>query len=81
LAYEIGIWVTGSSSATLVPQFPEMHWHDGLALIWAWLAELGKPLLIGLPILAIGLSIIGYISVRLVWRLLVWWKWHSRSKK
>jgi uncharacterized protein (DUF2062 family) len=81
LAYEIGIWVSGSTNSTLVPEFPEIHWNDGFAQLWTWLVAMGKPLLIGLPILAIWLSIIGYISVRLVWRLLVWWKWHSRSKK
>jgi uncharacterized protein (DUF2062 family) len=79
LAYEIGVGVTGSANGTLVPEFPEMHWHDGLVQVWAWLFALGKPLLIGLPLLAIGLSIIGYVAVRLAWRLFVLWKWHSRN--
>ncbi len=80
LAYEIGIQVTGSANTALVPGFPELHWHDGFAQMWAWLVALGKPLLIGLPILALGLSIIGYIAVRMIWRLLVLWKWHSRGR-
>ena len=32
---------------------------------------LGKPLLIGLPLLALGLAVIGYIAIRLFWRLYV----------
>jgi uncharacterized protein (DUF2062 family) len=80
LAYEIGIHVSGTSSGTAVPAFPEVHWHDGVAQVWAWLMAMGKPLLIGLPILAIGLAIIGYIAVRLAWRLFVLWKWHRRHR-
>jgi uncharacterized protein (DUF2062 family) len=43
-----------------------------------WLMALGKPLLIGLPLLATGLAVIGYIAIRLFWRLFVVWKWHRR---
>jgi len=78
LAYEIGIYVSGASNGIAIPAFPELHWHDGLTQAWAWLMALGKPLLIGLPILAIGLAIVGYIAVRLAWRLFVLWKWHRR---
>ena len=42
---------------------------------------LGKPLLIGLPLLAIGLAIIGYVAVRLFWRLFVVIKWRRRHVK
>lgn len=78
LAYEIGIRVTGSSNRSAVPAFPEWHWHDFFAQMWTWLMSLGKPLLIGLPLLAVGLSVIGYVAVRVCWRLFVVWKWHRR---
>ena len=81
LAYEIGLWVSGATNVTAVPAFPEMHWHDGLELLWQWLMVLGKPLLIGLPLLAIGMAVTGYVLVRLFWRLFVVWKWHRRSHK
>jgi uncharacterized protein (DUF2062 family) len=45
-----------------------------------WLMELGKPLLIGLPLLAIGLAAIGYLVIRLFWRLFVVWKWRRRRR-
>ena len=80
LAYEIGIHVSGASNSSAIPAFPEVHWHDGVAQVWMWLMSLGKPLLIGLPILAIGLAIIGYIAVRLAWRMFVLWKWHRRHR-
>jgi hypothetical protein len=78
LAYEIGVRVIGASNAAAVSAFPEVHWIEGVGEIWAWMVALGKPLLIGLPLLAIMLAIVGYICVRLAWRLLVVWKWHSR---
>jgi uncharacterized protein len=78
LAYEIGLSVIGASNGTVVPAFPEMHWHDGFYQAWVWLTAMGKPLLIGLPLLAVGLAMIGYVSVRVVWRLFVMWKWHRR---
>jgi uncharacterized protein (DUF2062 family) len=78
LAYEIGIRLSGSANGTVAPAFPEVHWTTGFTQIWMWLMALGKPLLIGLPILALGLAIGGYFAIRLFWRLFVLWKWHRR---
>ena len=80
-AYEIGLKVSGMSNATMaaVPEFPDVHWHDWFSQVWGWLLALGKPLLIGLPILAVGLALIGYALIRLVWRIVVLIKWRSRS--
>jgi uncharacterized protein (DUF2062 family) len=80
VAFEIGVWVSGSDNSLAIPAFPELHWQDGLYQIWEWLMAMGKPLLIGLPLLAIGLALIGYITVRLFWRFYVLWKWHRRRK-
>ncbi len=80
LAYEIGIRISGANSSA-APAFPELHWHDGFAQVWVWLKALGEPLLIGLPVLAVGLALGGYIVVRLAWRLYVVWKWYRRHGK
>lgn len=79
-AYEIGLWVSGANNGTVapLPVFPDVHWHDWFSQVWEWLSVLGKPLLIGLPILALGLATLGYIIVRLGWRLMVVWKWRNR---
>jgi uncharacterized protein (DUF2062 family) len=78
-AYEIGVRVSGASNGTVhnMPAFPSVHWHDW-SPVWAWLQELGKPLLIGLPLLALGLALIGYVAARLAWRAAVVWKWRRR---
>lgn len=83
LAYELGAWVSGTRSgvATAHPSFPELHWHDWLTELWNWLALLGKPFLIGLPLFAISLSIAGYFAVRMAWRVAVILKWRARKRR
>lgn len=80
LAYEIGILVSGAEHAA-IPAFPDVHWQDWFGEVWGWLMALGQPLLIGLPLLATGLAIIGYFAVRLLWRLMVLSKWSKRHAK
>ena len=44
-----------------------------------WLGSVGKPLVVGLPLLAILLALIGYFVTDWAWRLGVMWKWRQRS--
>lgn len=82
LAYRIGLVVVGNGAEqAVVPEFPEWHWHDGLEPLWQWLAALGTPLLIGLPMLAAGLAALGYLAVRMAWRVAVHWKWRQRVRR
>lgn len=82
LAFQIGTLLTGARSgvAVLPPSLPELHWHNLLYEMWDWVALLGKPLLVGLPVLAVGLAIIGYVVVRVAWRVVVIWKWRARHR-
>lgn len=78
-AYEIGAWISGAHSGVAVqPSFPELHWHNLMYEMWDWMAMLGKPLLIGLPLLALGLAITGYVAVRVAWRVAVVLRWRAR---
>ncbi len=77
LAYRIGIRVSGAQLTDVPPAFPTLH-ADGL---WSWLAGMGKPLLIGLPLLAVCLAIAGYCAVRIVWRVAVVLKWRARGRR
>jgi uncharacterized protein (DUF2062 family) len=43
-----------------------------------WLASVGKPLLVGLPLLAITLAALGYIVVDTAWRVRVRMEWRRR---
>jgi len=83
VAYEIGAWVIGkeNGAARAHLSFPEIHWNNWSSALWDWFMALGKPILFGLPLLAIGLSIAGYFAVRIAWRLAVIWKWHARKQR
>jgi len=83
LAYELGAWVSGTRNGTEMMQqpFPEFHWHNWPAELWSWLAMLGKPLLIGLPLLALLLAIVGYFAVRVAWRVAVVLRWRARGRR
>lgn len=78
-AYQIGVWVLGEGDVADVRAFPELHLHDWFDPLWNWLLSLGKPILVGLPILALCLGVFGYLLVRLGWRLRVVWKWRHRK--
>lgn len=46
-----------------------------------WLANVGKPLLIGLPLLAVLLALVGYFAVDWAWRIYVRCAWASRRRR
>lgn len=73
LAWQLGVWLSGQSVDWREPSW-QMDWQAW----WHWLQGLGQPLLLGLPVLALGLALAGYVLVRLGWRLAVLWLWHRR---
>lgn len=83
LAYEVGAWVSGAHNGLEAAKlsFPVLHWHGWAGEMWGWLAQLGKPLLIGLPLLATSLAMAGYIAVRVIWRVAVILKWRARKRR
>jgi uncharacterized protein (DUF2062 family) len=80
LAYGLGSWVSGTHNAALFTM-PELHWHNWVSELWNWLMLLGKPILIGLPLLATLLAVVGYFFVRVAWRVAVVWRWRARKQK
>jgi uncharacterized protein (DUF2062 family) len=82
LAYELGAWVSGAQSGVVLqPTFPELHWQNMAHELWDWMVTLGEPLLIGLPLLALSLAIIGYFAVRVAWRVSVVLRWRARQRR
>lgn len=83
VAYELGAWFSGVSSNAPIKHLalPEMHWQSWPSELWAWMQMLGKPLLIGLPLLGLILAIAGYIAVRVVWRVVVMLRWRARKQR
>ncbi|MGZ8155940.1 MAG: DUF2062 domain-containing protein [Burkholderiales bacterium] len=46
-----------------------------------WMGNVGKPLLVGLPLLAVSLALLGYVAVQAAWRLHVRMEWRRRRLK
>ncbi len=83
LAYRFGEIVSnaqGGSASTIV-SFPELHWFNWMGELWDWLMMLGGPLLIGLPLLALSLAVVGYVTVRVVWCVAVVLRWRARKHR
>lgn len=80
-AFGLGNWAMGGNGADFIPP-PEL---GGLGLsTWMsafidWMGELGKPLALGLVLLAASLSISGYFIVRAAWRLWLIRTWRQRQ--
>ena len=83
VAYGLGAMVSGvhNGIGTVQPSIPELHWQNLMYEMWDWMVMLGKPLLIGLPLLAVCLAIIGYFAVRVIWRMTVVVRWGARKKR
>lgn len=73
-AFRIGAWTVG------VPEGATVFGNgapDGIGMVgwldfwWERAQEIGKPLLVGLAILAIGASSLGYVTTLLLWRFVV----------
>ena len=83
-AYAIGAFVTGNGSDSM-PQ-TELHLMDKSIQDWVpamidWVVSLGKPLLVGLLLLAMLLSVGGYFLVRGAWRVYIVLEWRKRSRR
>lgn len=79
LAYRLGAWVSGVPTVHLA--LPEANWLEWGGELTVWLMTLGKPLLIGLPLLAASLAVAGYIAVRIAWRAAVIIRWRARKRR
>lgn len=82
-AYELGALVTGQSHSvtSAIIKVPEMGWDNWLTVSVEWIFSLGKPFAIGLPLLAVLLALLGYLTVRVGWRFWVMWQWRKRGQR
>jgi hypothetical protein len=81
-AYALGQLVLLESGGTPVAPLdlygkPYTEW---LAAALHWLANIGKPLLVGLPLLALLLALVGYFAADYAWRMYVRCAWQRRRR-
>ena len=81
VAYQLGALVTGTGHAISDKRFvvPDMDWSNWYTVILDWIVSLGKPFAVGLPLLAVLLALLGYVVVRVGWRLWVMWQWRTHG--
>jgi uncharacterized protein len=84
LAYKLGMYATGRAADALPAPALELSLSNlrqwGPMLI-DWMQAMGKPFLLGLLLLALILSALGYVSVLAGWRIYVLRAWRRRTRR
>lgn len=83
LAFGIGNLIVGDGEFDFTPppgldSINPAHW---VADLLTWATSLGKPLFIGLVVLAASLSMLSYLGVRWGWRLWLIRQWRQRQSR
>lgn len=86
LIYHIGVFITGSNGVANPPSIHELELHwESIAMIWQeiliWIKSLGKSYFIGLIVLSVSASIIGFFLVHIIWRISIWLQLQTRKKR
>jgi hypothetical protein len=84
LAYAYGSLLLGLNHPRPPIAHFEMDWShvfDSMARLLEWTVALGKPLAVGLVALGLTLALVGYVAVRLAWRIYVVHAWRARQRK
>lgn len=82
LAYQIGKLVVDDTSELV--HAPAMDWgHLGawMEVFMQWMLSMGKPLAVGLVIMAVSLGVLGYFGALLAWRIHVMLAWRQRKQR
>jgi len=81
LAYQIGRLATGDSGGFVEPpDFDMTHFIAWTQAMQTWMIGVGKPLGIGLVLLAIMLAVAGYFLTKAAWRIWLIRAWRRRNR-
>lgn len=81
VAYELGsLFFADAVPVTALALPPAAGLFDVLPAMWQWMIGLGKPLALGLVLLAVALAAAGWLVVRVAWRCYTVWAWRRRSR-
>jgi uncharacterized protein (DUF2062 family) len=80
LAYELGRLALADGNAFLPPPEPQLsQLLDWMREFSTWMLGVGKPLGLGLVLLAALLACSGYVLVRMIWRQHLILRWQKRK--
>lgn len=83
LAFSMGEALLGRGEARFTPP-PEWSGGDvlgGVAALADWMIALGRPLALGLVVLASSLAVAGYLLTRIAWRTYLIHHWRKRRQR
>lgn len=84
LAYKLGAFFIGQHNGNL-PQHELNLWDlpltDWIPALIHWATVMGKPLALGLFLMALLFAVVGYAAVHLAWRAYVVLKWRKRKMR
>lgn len=81
-AFKLGqlvLWQDGGALSTGAMGLEGKGFQEWIPAALEWLASVGKPLLVGLPLLATLLALVGYFAVDWAWRIHVRVTWRRRQ--
>jgi len=84
VAFRLGQWVTFTDDGDMPPvvfRLGERPWTDIAHALMEWFIALGKPLAVGIPLLALLLAVASYFLVDWGWRLHVMFEWRRRCRR
>jgi uncharacterized protein (DUF2062 family) len=83
VAYTIGAWALGGNGYVFTepPSLADLGPTAWIEAFGLWLASLGKPLALGLVVLASALAALGYFGVKLAWRQHLINQWRRRKAR
>lgn len=84
-AYKLGqfamLRTTDGGLPPLALSLQDVGLLEWLPAAFNWLTSVGRPLLIGLPLLAVLLAVAGYFIVNWAWQLHVRYEWYRRRRR
>jgi uncharacterized protein (DUF2062 family) len=82
-AFQLGQFAllqSGEAPAALVLDLSGEEFREWIPTALEWLMSAGKPLLLGIPLLALSLAFVGYFVVDWAWRLQARCAWAARKR-
>ncbi|NMG42800.1 DUF2062 domain-containing protein [Aromatoleum toluvorans] len=83
LAYEVGSRALGLGPNGFIkpPELGDLGLSEWMGSMVDWMLGLGKPLALGLVLLAAFFSLVGYVGVKAAWRVWLVRTWHGRRAR
>ena len=82
LAFKLGtlvFWRGNGNLPDMALALEGKGFREWIPAAFEWIASVGKPLLVGLPLLALILAVLGYVLVDAAWKLQVRLEWRRRQ--